>query len=161
MLRSIPSAAITRRATRTRKVTTLPWSLPPGPRPSTTSTARWRRRPPSFAASPGSQSSIIAAERIVATGLAIPFPAMSGAVPLGLDQNNAHVQPGGVYHYHGMPEGLLAAAGATDTNRKMVLVGWAGDGYPVYARYCYSSANDATSPYGPRAPSRRKLATRQ
>eukprot|EP01042_Synura_sphagnicola_P029987 gene29987-38645_t len=27
----------------------------------------------------------------------------------------------------------------------MVLVGWAADGYPVYARYCYSSASDATS----------------
>lgn len=64
----------------------------------------------------------------------------------GVDSNNAHVQPGGVYHYHGMPEGLLTNAGVSDTNRKMVLVGWAGDGYPVYARYCYSSAMDASSP---------------
>lgn len=63
----------------------------------------------------------------------------------GVDSNNAHVQPTGEYHYHGMPEGLLANAGATDTARKMVLVGWAGDGFPIYARYCYSSANDATS----------------
>jgi hypothetical protein len=64
----------------------------------------------------------------------------------GVDSNNAHVQPSGEYHYHGMPEALLANAGASDTNRKMVLVGWAGDGFPVYARYCYSSAMDATSP---------------
>lgn len=63
----------------------------------------------------------------------------------GVDQNNAHVQPGGVYHYHGMPEGLLTLAGASDSNRKMVLVGWAADGFPVYARYCYSNAMDATS----------------
>jgi hypothetical protein len=63
----------------------------------------------------------------------------------GEDQNNAHVQPTGEYHYHGMPEGLLNNAGATDTARKMVLVGWAGDGYPVYARYCYTNANDASS----------------
>jgi hypothetical protein len=63
----------------------------------------------------------------------------------GVDSNNAHVQPTGEYHYHGMPEGLLTNAGATDTNRKMVLVGWAGDGFPVYARYCYTNANDATS----------------
>ncbi len=63
----------------------------------------------------------------------------------GEDVNNAHVQPGGEYHYHGMPEGLLANAGATDANRKMVLVAWAADGYPVYARYCYSSAMDASS----------------
>jgi hypothetical protein len=63
----------------------------------------------------------------------------------GVDTNNAHVQPTGEYHYHGMPEGLLTNAGASDSNKKMVLVGWAKDGYPVYARYCYSSAMDATS----------------
>lgn len=63
----------------------------------------------------------------------------------GVDANNAHVQPTGEYHYHGMPEALLTAAGASNTNRKMVLIGWASDGYPVYARYCYSVANDATS----------------
>ncbi len=63
----------------------------------------------------------------------------------GVDTNNAHVQPTGEYHYHGMPLGLLNNAGASDTNRKMVLVGWAKDGYPVYARYCYTNAMDATS----------------
>jgi hypothetical protein len=63
----------------------------------------------------------------------------------GVDSNNAHVQPTGAYHYHGMPEGLLTNAAASSTNKKMVLVGWAADGYPVYARYCYSSASDATS----------------
>jgi hypothetical protein len=63
----------------------------------------------------------------------------------GEDANNAHVQPTGEYHYHGMPEALLVNAGASDVNRKMVLVAWAADGYPVYARYCYSSAMDATS----------------
>ncbi len=63
----------------------------------------------------------------------------------GVDANNAHVQPTGEYHYHGMPEGLLSNAGATPTNPKMVMVGWASDGFPVYARYCYSNATDATS----------------
>lgn len=67
------------------------------------------------------------------------------AFNFGVDSNNAHVQPTGEYHYHGMPVALLANAGASDSNRKMVLVGWAGDGYPVYARYCYSNANDATT----------------
>jgi hypothetical protein len=50
----------------------------------------------------------------------------------GVDANNAHVQPGGAYHYHGVPEGLLsdqAKAGKT-----MALVGWAVDGFPIYAR---------------------------
>jgi YHYH protein/Fibronectin type III domain len=64
----------------------------------------------------------------------------------GVDANNAHVQPSGAYHYHGMPEGLLSNAGATDANPKMVLVGWASDGFPVYARWCHSVAMDATSP---------------
>lgn len=63
----------------------------------------------------------------------------------GTDQNNAHVQPTGTYHYHGMPEGLLTALGVSASNPKMVLVGWAADGFPVYARYCYSTATDATS----------------
>jgi hypothetical protein len=63
----------------------------------------------------------------------------------GVDSNKAHVQPTGEYHYHGMPEGLLTNAGASAANPKMVLVGWAADGYPVYARYCYSVASDATS----------------
>lgn len=64
---------------------------------------------------------------------------------LGLDSNNAHVQPGGVYHYHGVPEGLLTNAGVSDSNRKMLLVGWALDGFPIYARYCYTTATDASS----------------
>lgn len=63
----------------------------------------------------------------------------------GTDANNAHVQPNGAYHYHGMPEGLLANAGTTATNRKMTLVGWAADGYPVYGRYCYTEAGNANS----------------
>ena len=63
----------------------------------------------------------------------------------GVDSNNAHVQPGGVYHYHGIPEGLLTALGLSSSSPKMLLVGWAADGYPVYARYCYSSAMDASS----------------
>ena len=56
------------------------------------------------------------------------YEAMSGAVPLGLDQNNAHVQPNGAYHYHGLPTGLV-----TKLNRQTpALVGWAADGYPIY-----------------------------
>ncbi len=60
----------------------------------------------------------------------------------GTDSNNAHVQPGGAYHYHGMPEGYVARLGK---GVAMTQVGWAGDGFPIYARYGYSSAGDATS----------------
>ena len=62
----------------------------------------------------------------------------------GTDANNAHVQPGGVYHYHGMPEGLIAKLGGGST--KMTLIGWAADGFPVYARYGHTVASDASSP---------------
>ncbi len=62
----------------------------------------------------------------------------------GEDMNNAHVQPSGEYHYHGIPEGILENAGVSDTNKKMLLVGWAADGFPVYARYCFADPMDAT-----------------
>ena len=61
----------------------------------------------------------------------------------GTDDNNAHVQPGGSYHYHGMPEGFIAKQGGNSST--MTLIGWAADGFPVYARYGYSVADDASS----------------
>ncbi|MGB7181158.1 MAG: YHYH protein, partial [Burkholderiaceae bacterium] len=60
------------------------------------------------------------------------------------DDSNAHIQPGGLYHYHGMPEGLVAKL--SGGNVAMTLIGWAADGFPVYARYGYTDAADATSP---------------
>ncbi|OYT92130.1 MAG: hypothetical protein CFE43_10395 [Burkholderiales bacterium PBB3] len=61
----------------------------------------------------------------------------------GADINNAHVQPGGQYHYHGMPEGFITLRGGGPT--KMTLIGWAADGFPIYARYGYSVAANASS----------------
>jgi hypothetical protein len=61
----------------------------------------------------------------------------------GTDDNNAHVQPGGVYHYHGMPEGFVTKQGGSET--KMTIIGWAADGFPIYARYGYTIASDASS----------------
>ncbi|MDA8641594.1 YHYH protein [Flavobacteriaceae bacterium] len=60
----------------------------------------------------------------------------------GDDMNHAHVQPSGEYHYHGMPELLIEFLG---DNQGMTLVGWASDGFPVYARYGYSNTNDSNS----------------
>ena len=60
----------------------------------------------------------------------------------GDDMNHAHVQPTGEYHYHGMPELLIDLLG---DEQGMTLVGWASDGFPVYARYGYSDPNDPTS----------------
>jgi hypothetical protein len=62
----------------------------------------------------------------------------------GTDSNNAHVQPDGTYHYHGMPEGLITKLGGTSAT--MTLIGWAADGFPVYARYGHTVAGDSTSP---------------
>ena len=69
------------------------------------------------------------------------YEAMSGAVPLGLDQNNAHVQPNGAYHYHGLPTALLARFAGAKTP---VLLGWAADGFPIYGPYGYADANART-----------------
>lgn len=60
----------------------------------------------------------------------------------GVDANNAHVQPDGTYHYHGVPKDLLARHGETNA---MSLIGWAVDGYPIYGRYGHDKAMDAKS----------------
>lgn len=60
------------------------------------------------------------------------YDALGGAVSLGLDANHAHVQPGGAYHYHGVPTGLLEVEGYTP-NAHSPLLGYAADGYPIYA----------------------------
>ena len=63
----------------------------------------------------------------------------------GTDDNNAHVQPDGTYHYHGMPEGLITELDKGATTPTMTLIGWAADGFPVYARYGHTTATDAAS----------------
>lgn len=66
----------------------------------------------------------------------------------GVDNSNAHVQPGGAYHYHGMPNGymeyLRTQAGASTTQR-ITLIGFMVDGFPIYAKWGYSDPNDTTS----------------
>jgi hypothetical protein len=62
----------------------------------------------------------------------------------GVDANNAHVQPDGSYHYHGLPTGSLMAA--TLAGRQMQLIGWAADGFPMYALFGYDNAKSAVSP---------------
>ena len=64
--------------------------------------------------------------------------------PLGLDCNNAHVQPTGQYHYHGAPTNYLNSLNIeTDV---MTLVGYAADGFPIYYKYAYGNAIDNNSP---------------
>ena len=72
------------------------------------------------------------------------YEAGTGFLNLGLDEHNAHVQPNGAYHYHALPTGLVEKLGGDGT--KMLLIGWAADGYPVYSGWAYSDAKDAKSP---------------
>lgn len=51
---------------------------------------------------------------------------VNGKGLLGLDHHNAHVQPNGAYHYHGVPNGLVK--GESD----LIHVGYAADGFKMY-----------------------------
>ncbi|NMM44197.1 YHYH protein [Rhodospirillaceae bacterium KN72] len=63
------------------------------------------------------------------------YEAMTGKVDLGLDSNNAHVQPNGAYHYHGLPVDLVKR---WSTDHHSGLIGYAADGFPIYALYGFS-----------------------
>ena len=73
---------------------------------------------------------------------------------VGLDPSNAHNQPTGqpgsasekkygYYHLHGMPEGQISRIGKG--NSAMTLVGFAVDGFPIYARYGYKDPTNKSS----------------
>ena len=62
----------------------------------------------------------------------------------GVDANDAHVQPSGAYHYHGNPVGLVEKLNP-DAENSMTLVGWASDGFPIYALVGYSDPQDTSS----------------
>jgi hypothetical protein len=62
---------------------------------------------------------------------------------LGTDASHAHVQPNGAYHYHGIPTVLVHAL--TDGKEKMVIVGWAADGFPIYNNLGHADPRDAAS----------------
>lgn len=68
--------------------------------------------------------------------------AIGGSLNLGLDQNEAHVQPTGQYHYHGIPWGLIAKQ---DTTKHSALYGYAADGFPLYILYGYSNPENVNS----------------
>ncbi|HEX3146358.1 MAG TPA: YHYH protein [Pyrinomonadaceae bacterium] len=69
------------------------------------------------------------------------YEALSGKINLGMDQNHAHVQPNGAYHYHGLPTGLINQLG---DEKRMTLIGYAADGFPIYEQYGYRLADIRT-----------------
>lgn len=72
------------------------------------------------------------------------YEAKGDAFSLGLDANNAHVQPNGAYHYHGIPVALLARLSAGKP--AMTLLGWAADGFPIYGPWGHAAAREGGSP---------------
>ena len=63
------------------------------------------------------------------TGEVYRIEAKQKLVDMGLDFNNAHVQPTGAYHYHAAPTGVLKAF---DKGEDLVHIGFAHDGFPIY-----------------------------
>lgn len=55
--------------------------------------------------------------------------AVQQLINLGLDFNNAHVQPTGAYHYHAKPVGIIKPL---DKGNDLVHIGFAMDGFPMY-----------------------------
>lgn len=62
-------------------------------------------------------------------GIEHNIEAIQDVTDLGLDFNNAHVQPTGEYHYHGVSELLVELY---DTDQDLVHVAFAADGYLIY-----------------------------
>jgi len=70
----------------------------------------------------------------------------ANAVALGLDVNRAHTQGGGMYHYHGLPTGLLWDVRRRAPGSPMNLLGYAADGFPIYGPDATAAADDLKSP---------------
>ena len=62
--------------------------------------------------------------------------ALQDAISLGLDCNNAHVQPEGQYHYHGVPSAYISDLEVD--GKTMIKLGYASDGFPIYYKYGYA-----------------------
>ncbi|PQJ80935.1 hypothetical protein BTO18_06515 [Polaribacter porphyrae] len=74
------------------------------------------------------------------TGENYRVEAFQNVIDLGLDFNNAHVQPTGAYHYHGSPTSLIKDL---DKGEDLVHVGFAHDGFAMY----YSKSGKYKSSY--------------
>ncbi len=59
----------------------------------------------------------------------------TNAMALGIDCDRAHTQGRGIYHYHGLPTGLLWQLSVATPKSPMHLLGYAADGFPIYADF--------------------------
>lgn len=73
---------------------------------------------------------------------------LSTELKFGADQHNAHIQPGGQYHYHGNPKAMFDDFPGSEGSP---VIGFAADGFPIYGSYFYDetsgSVRKATSSY--------------
>lgn len=67
------------------------------------------------------------------------YEALSGQIDLGIDFNNAHVQRDGSYHYHGIPKSLVGSYRIKEHSK---IIGYAADGFPIYAVAGYKDPDD-------------------
>jgi len=74
------------------------------------------------------------------TNMSWNITALQSTRDLGLDCNNAHVQPTGRYHYHGSPTQYITDFGIAN-GTEMIKVGYAADGFPIYYKYGYADDN--------------------
>lgn len=74
------------------------------------------------------------------TGENYRVEAFQNIIDLGLDFNNAHVQPTGAYHYHGSPTSVIKDL---DKGEDLVHIGFANDGFAIY----YSKSGKYKSSY--------------
>ena len=59
------------------------------------------------------------------------FDPLFAANGFRVDTHNAHTQPDGTYHYHGVPNALFA----DDSSAASPVVGFAADGFPIFGSY--------------------------
>jgi hypothetical protein len=63
---------------------------------------------------------------------------------LGLDTYGAHIQPDGTYHYHSVKTEFFDAFTVVEGTHSP-LIGYAADGFPIYAKYAYETATNSDS----------------
>ena len=106
--------------------------------PTYTGDASWARE--SGVAYNGVKFELETAERVECeSGETYKIEAIQDMVNLWLDYNNAHVQPTGEYHYHGIADAVANSLEWDD----VVHVGYANDGFPIY----YSKEGSYTSSF--------------
>ena len=113
------------------------WTLPLNP--TFTGGAQWMRE--AGVAINGVKFEPQTAERFTcASGEVYSIEALEGFLDFGVDNNNAHVQPTGEYHYHGISQNLVDVS---SQGADLVHIGFANDGFFIY----YSPSNQYTPSY--------------